>query len=326
LGTGAELHVLICEGEGFDEQTLALLRRRFLVQINDISDRAVLLSAVKSAEIIWTRLRHYIDGPVLESAPRLRAIVTATTGLNHIDLEAAEARRIAVLSLKGETKFLEGVRATAEHTVGLLLALLRQIPAAVEDVRRGGWNRDRFRGRELFGKTVGVVGYGRLGKAVGRMLRAFDMEVVVSDPHRRASDLEPGVRLLGLDELLREVDMVTLHANLTPETRGLIGRRELERMKPGAWLVNTARGELIDEDALLDVLRSGRLAAAALDVLSSEHRGGVIDNRLVAFARENPTRLLITPHLGGCTSDSMARTERFLAEKLLAWVEERQGN
>jgi len=301
--------VLIAEAQGFSEAALAVLQGVAEVTLGDL-DRSGLLRAVPEAEALWVRLRHRVDGEVLAAGARLRVVVTATTGLNHIDLEEAGRRRVRVLSLCGETDFLREVRATAEHTVGLLLALLRQTPAAVEHVREGGWNRDLFRGREVAGKTVGIVGYGRLGRMVGEYLRAMGATVVAAD--------HPGVEgTLSLEELLRVADVVSLHASLTAETRGFFGRSEFAAMKPGAWFLNTARGELVDEAALLEALESGRLAGAALDVLAGEDAGGMGHHPLVRHARKH-RNLLVTPHLGGCTTESMEKTERFLAEKLVA--------
>ncbi len=300
--------VLIAEGQGFSEAALGILQGAAEVTLGDL-DRSGLLRAVPEADALWVRLRHRVDGEVLAAGARLRVLVTATTGLNHIDLEAAGGRGVRVLSLCGETDFLREVRATAEHTVGLLLALLRQTPAAVEHVREGGWNRDLFRGREVAGKTVGIVGYGRLGRMVGEYLRAMEATVVAADPGVEGT--------LPLEELLRVADVVSLHARLTAETQGFFGRKEFGAMKPGAWFLNTARGELVDEAALLEALESGRLVGAALDVLAGEEAGGMGQHPLVRYARKR-RNLLITPHLGGGTTESMEKTERFLAEKLVA--------
>jgi D-3-phosphoglycerate dehydrogenase len=301
--------VLIAESRGFSETALGVLREAAEVTVADL-DRPGLLRAVAQAEALWVRLRHKIDQEVLAAGPGLRVVATATTGLSHIDLEAAEQRRVRVLSLAGETDFLREVRATAEHTVGLLLALLRQTPAAVDHVRQGGWNRDLFRGREVAGKTIGLVGYGRLGRRVAEYFLVMGARVVWSDPN-------VGGEGLTLAELLRASDVVSLHASLTPETRGFFGTRQFAAMRPGTWLINTARGELVDEAALLEALESGRLAGAALDVLEGEDSTGMSDHPLVRYARRH-ANLLITPHLGGCTVESMEKTEQFLAEKLVA--------
>ena len=304
----------MAESSGFSAAAAERLRAEHELELADL-DRAGLLAAVAEADVLWVRLRHRIDEEVFAAAERLRFVVTPTTGLDHIDLDAP-SRRAQILSLQGETEFLSDVRATAEHTVALMLALLRHLPAAARHVAEGGWDRDGFRGGELRGRTVGIVGYGRLGRIVAHYLRAFDAEVIATDPRAQAGDVE----LVALDELLRRADLVTLHAPLNDDTRGLIGRAELDSMRPGSLLVNTARGGLVDEGALLDALRSGHLAGAALDVLSGEDAAGMGDHPLVAHAREHDN-LIVTPHIGGATRESMEKTEEFMAERLAVTLE-----
>lgn len=315
-GRAGEVTIVVTESDGFSPAAADLLRQFGKLVLAEV-DRAGLLQAVAEADALWVRLRHQIDAEVLTAAPRLRVIATPTTGLDHVDLKEAHRRGIRVLSLRGETEFLKEVRATAELTVSLILALLRHVPAAVEHVVRGGWDRDRFRGRELFGKTAGIVGYGRLGTIVARYLCAFDMRVLAVDPHRPATAADPGVELVSFDDLLSLADVVSLHVNLCERTRGFWGKEEFARMKRGAWFINTARGELVDQAALLEALRSGQLGGAALDVVSGERRARMRDHPLVAYARRYPN-LLITPHIGGCTEESMEKTEFFLAQKLCA--------
>ncbi len=167
-----ELRLLIAESEGFSQTALRQLLQHFDVESADL-DRAGLLNRVGAFDALWVRLRNRIDREAFDAAPRLQFVITNTTGLNHIDLEEAERRGVRVISLRGEAEFLKDVRATAEHTVGLLLALVRHVPAAHAHVCGGGWNRDLFRGNELYGKTAGIVGYGRLGRIVSKYLRAF---------------------------------------------------------------------------------------------------------------------------------------------------------
>jgi D-3-phosphoglycerate dehydrogenase len=306
----------VAESSGFSSEAAALLRDQGDLVLADM-DRSELLLALQEAEVLWVRLRHRIDSQIMAAAPRLKIIVTPTTGLNHIDVEEARRRGIQVLSLCGENEFLADVRATAEHTVALILSLLRHVPAALGHVKSGAWNRDQFKGSELFGKTVGVVGYGRLGRIVARYLRAFDTRVVTSDPNVDAASVASEVALVPLSQLLQKSDVVTLHVSLCGETRGFFGREQFAAMKTGAWFINTSRGELVDESALLGALRSGQLGGAALDVLCEEHSNGTGNNPLVDFAREHDN-LIITPHIGGCTAESMEKTELFLAKKLSA--------
>ncbi len=306
--------ILVTESLDFSKEAVAMLRRVGKVVLSDL-DRPRLLRAVAQADVLWIRLRHRIDAEVMDHAPRLKFIVSPTTGLNHIDLEEASRRGIRVLSLRGETEFLKNVHATAEHTVGLLLALVRHIPESRSHVISGGWIRDRFRGNELQGKTAGVVGYGRLGRIVAHILLAFEMRVLASDPHVWTTDADPGVEIVPLNELLRESDVVSLHVNLYAETSGFFGANHFAQMKPGAWFINTARGELVDEAALLESLQTGRLSGAAVDVLSDERSTGMNNHPLVQYARQHEN-LIVTPHIGGCTIESMEKTELHMAKKL----------
>jgi len=304
--------IVIAEPAGFSQEALELLRHQGEVLFAKGPHDPVF----RNADVVWVRLRDRIDREFFSRAPNAKIIVTATTGLNHIDLREADHRGIQVLSLRGETGFLREIRATAEHSVGLMLALLRQIPAAAGHVREGGWNRDLFKGHELHEKTIGIVGYGRLGSLVAGYLLAFGAKVVATDPNVIGSMLEPYLPLVSLSELLRVSDIVTLHVNFTEANVGMIGAREFARMKHGSWFINTARGELVDQDALLVALRSGWIRGAAIDVVADEQAEGAA-GRLVEFAKQN-SNLLITPHIGGCTVESMEKTELFMAKKLQA--------
>jgi len=304
--------ILITESLRFSEAAAQILRGSAEVRLADLN-RHALIAAIPDADAVWVRLRHQIDREVFEAAPRLRLIATPTTGLNHLSLEEAARRDVRIVSLRGQTEFLRDIPATAEHTLALIFALVRHIPAASAHVQSGGWDRDLFCGNDLNGKTAGVIGYGRIGRMVARYLLALGMRVQAADSADLAG--EPGVTLVPLNELLEQSDIVTLHASFSEQTRGLIGRSEFARMKAGTWFVNTARGELVDEDALLEALRFGRIAGAALDVLSDEQSAGVGQNRLIEYAR-HANNLIITPHIGGCTAESMEKTEIFLAGRV----------
>ena len=311
--------ILVTESLNFSDAAAEQLRSAGRTILSDL-DRPALLLAARDADVLWVRLRHQIDREVMDAAPRLRAIATPTTGLNHIDLKEASRRGIRVLSLRGETAFLDQIHATAEHTLALIFGLLRNLPAASHHVTEGGWNRDLFRGRELYGKTAGIVGYGRVGRMVAGYLQALGVEVLVtdSDPDRRPSD--GGIEAVSLAELLERSDLVSLHVAFNESTQGFLGQREFAQMKPGSWFINTSRGELVDEGALLQALTSGHIAGAAVDVLRDERSTGMSDNALVVYARSHEN-LLITPHIGGCTAESMEKTEEFLAAKVVAFLQ-----
>jgi D-3-phosphoglycerate dehydrogenase / 2-oxoglutarate reductase len=310
--------ILVSESSNFSPAAAKRLEQAGRVIWADL-DRPHLLAAVSDASLLWVRLRHQIDRQVIDAAPRLQAIASPTTGLNHIDLAYAERRGIRVISLRGETAFLEKIFATAEHTLALILSLVRHVPESTRHVTEGGWNRDAFRGRELHGKTAGVVGLGRVGRMVAGYLQALGMRVLAADPALKESPSE-GIGLVALKDLLAQSDLVTLHASLTDQTQGFFGEGEFKAMKNGAWFVNTARGELIQEGALLAGLAEGRIAGAALDVLCDERSSGMKDHPLVAYARTH-ANLLITPHIGGCTLESMEQTEEFLADKVVTFLQ-----
>jgi len=278
-------------------------------------NRSALLDRVGSYDVLIVRLGHQIDAEVLDHADCLTTIVTATTGLNHIDLEEAYRRGISVLSLRGEREFLDGIYATAEHTWALVLSLFRHLPAAHTHVTNNSWERDLFKGTELHGKCIGIVGFGRIGTKVARYGVAFGMRVLVNDP-KFSHGVSEIAEHVCLNRLLSEADIVSLHVHYDETTHKLIGEKELRAMKPGAVLVNTARGEVISEDALLSCLSDGHLGGAALDVLTGENDGWTSSKRLIEYAKSY-SNLVITPHIGGCTEESMEKTEIFMAKKLI---------
>ena len=250
----------------------------------------------------------------MDHAPKLTTIATNTTGLNHVDLDEAAKRKIAVVSLKGEYEFLSDIRATAEHTIGLALALLRKIPAAHNHASAGGWDRYPFKGHELYEQTAGIIGYGRLGKIVAGYFKAFGMKVLVCDPN--VADTPDDVLKVQLDELVRQSDVISLHVDYRPENNQMIDKSVFDHVKQGAVFINTARGELVNESDLLAALNSGRLAGAALDVVASEHTNSDVRAALVQYTIGNDN-LILTPHIGGNTFESHFKTEEFLAQKLL---------
>ncbi|MDH4319032.1 MAG: hypothetical protein OEV64_11615 [Desulfobulbaceae bacterium] len=306
--------ILITENKDFSPRALEMLSELAEVEAGDL-DRSQLLKKVGGFEVLWLRLRHQIDREVLDEASSLKYIVTPTTGLNHIDMERAGELGIKVLSLRGEVEFLQNIRASAEHTMALMLAVLRNLPAAVASVVQGGWQRDPYKGRELYEARVGLLGFGRIGKLVARYLHAFGSEILTHDPKVEGDPNFPYVRFVSREELLRESDIVSLHVELNASTVSFFGESDFRLMKRGVYLINTSRGELLDEDALLRALEDGKLAGAGLDVVWHEHLVEQGESRLIAYAAKHPN-VVITPHIAGCTEESMAKTEIFMARKL----------
>ncbi|MFZ4502174.1 MAG: NAD(P)-dependent oxidoreductase [Burkholderiaceae bacterium] len=310
--------LLNAESDGYSEPATTILRALGEVRLRTLR-REQLLAALADVDILIIRLANQIDAEVLAAAPNLKVIVSATTGLNHIDLATAKNQNITVLSLRGETEFLSTISATAEHTWALLLALVRNLPAAVASVTAGEWVRDCFRGHELNGKTLGIVGLGRLGGKVAQYASAFGMRVHAYDPYRKHWPTNV-TRIVDLNELCAGADVLSLHMPLDETTTKMISERQLSQLPRGAILVNTSRGEVIDEAALITALENRILAGAALDVVSNEidHLRGEKQSALIAWAALHPQRLIITPHIGGATLESMHRTEVFMAQKLAA--------
>jgi D-3-phosphoglycerate dehydrogenase len=308
----SRIRILIAEPKDFSPRAVSVLEQLGEVTLSECG-REELRAAFREYDVVWFRLAHHVDETFFEQPVRLRVLATPVTGLDHIDLEACRRSGVRVVSLKGETEFLKSVRATAELTIALTLALLRRIPEASASVVAGQWNRDEFRGRELFGRTAGLVGVGRLGTLVAGYLRAFGMDVIGYDP-RPDYPYEVARRVDRLDDLLSQSDIVSLHVGYDDVTRHLIGATELGKMKRGAVLVNTSRGGVVDEAALLAALDAGQIAGAALDVLDGEPYVRP-DHPVILYAAKNP-RLLVVPHIGGNTKESFRRTEVFLAGRV----------
>jgi len=282
------------------------------------ADQEVLRRRIGEFDAYMASLAVRADAEVLARAKRLKVIMTSSTGLDHLDLEAAREYGITVLSLKNERAFLDQITATAELAWGLMLAAVRRIPWGFEAAKRGDWARDRFRGHQLSGKTFGILGYGRLGTMVADYAKAFRMRVIACDV--RPFEAE-GVEPVDFDALLREADVLSIHIHLTPENTGLIGREAFAKMKPGVVLVNTSRGAILDEAAFLEALESGRVGAAGVDVIAGEWRDDLAEHPLIAYARTHEN-LVITPHVGGVTYESQAMALAFAFRRLADFLQE----
>jgi D-3-phosphoglycerate dehydrogenase len=258
-------------------------------------------------DALVVRSQTRVDGELLGAgAPRLGVVGVASVGIDRIDVDAATRAGVMVVNAPTGNTI-----AAAEHTMALMLALLRHVPEADASVRTGEWERSRYTGRELRGKVLGVIGLGKIGKAVARRATGFEMRVVATDPYLTEEQAsEAGARLVGLAELLHRSDVITVHTPLTTQTRNLLGRPQLEATKPGAFVLNVARGGIVDESALADALASGHLAGAAVDVFSAE-----------PMAPENPLRnapnVVVTPHLGASTAEAQDRVGLEMAEQVL---------
>ena len=318
-----QLRILNSECRRFSKHEINEIEKLGLVtHVN--ADRRYLLQNIENYDVLFIALGNTIDSEILKLATNLKYIVTPTTGHNHIDCDYAEQKGIEIVSLRGETKFLENITATAELTWGLLLSLIRHIPQAHQDVLSGGWSRDKYYGNELRGKVLGILGYGRLGKMVARYGQAFGMSVLVYD--KNVSPDAVNVEFVELDEILARADIVTVHLPLNQSTNGILGSKFFQNIKEGAFFLNTARGEILDDESLIAALKEGRVAAAAMDVLPDEvslHEDWLKNSKLAIYARDNKN-LIITPHIGGVTYESVEQTNAFIIQKLKYYLRDRK--
>ncbi len=277
-----------------------------------------LLERIPAFDLLFIRLQTRVTKELLDAGSRLRAVVSPTTGLNHIDLEAAAEHGVEVIHLKGQTEFLRSIPSTAEHTWALLLALVRHLPAAFASVRAGAWDQEPYRGHELHEKRLGIVGCGRLGAMVAHYGRAFGMKIATFDPY--ATFIPSYVeRCETLQELLSRSDILSIHVPLNEETTGMIGRGEIGRLPAGSVIVNTSRGEVIEEDALVDALESGKVSGAAVDVVQHELEPNRGAGPLIAYAGTHEN-LIVTPHIGGATFEAVEKTDLNVVLRLAEWL------
>ena len=313
------ISILNLEPEGYSPEARGLLGTLGVVWDGPLT-RDQLIQQIAQYDALIVRLAHHIDKEVIDSGKNLKVISTATTGLNHVDVQYAEEKNVRVLSLKDEKNFLEGIHATAELTWALILSLIRKVSQGAQSVIKGEWDRDSFKGRELHGATLGIVGFGRIGKKVAKYGLAFGMKVITytKDPFVQVDEVS---LVDSLSTLLEKSDIISIHVPLDSTTRMMFMEKEFDSIKRGALLINTSRGEVIDEDSLMEAIQSGYLAGAALDVLNGE--AALIQKRnskIIEFAR-NDDRLIITPHIGGATFESMEKTEIFMATKMANFFE-----
>lgn len=289
--------VSVLAHKDLNEEAVKLLRKEFgHVELDSLDTEDRLIEKLKGKDVLLVRSKPQVTKRAIDSADSLKVICRPGVDLNNVDVEAAKAKGITVINTPEATTI-----SVAELTVGLALSLVRRIPAAHNSVKAGKWERSRFEGSELHGKTCGIMGFGKIGKAVAERLKPFDVTILIYDPFVDKEVAEPyGVtKVDGLHDFLRQCDVLSIHVALTPETRGILGKKEFAAMKKGSYFINIARGALADTQALYDALSSGHLAGAALDVFEKEPPVG---NPLLSL--EN---VVLTPHQGANTFEGQAR-------------------
>ncbi len=291
--------------DGLEENGKEILRSA--VEVTDQSGISAedLLKVVGQYDALIVRGRTKVTEAVFAAAPQLKVVGRAGVGVDNIDLAAAKAHQVTVVNSPLATTV-----AVAELTLSLMLSLVRELSRADASMKAGKWLKKEFEGRELFGKTLGVIGFGRIGSAVAARAKAFEMKILAYDPLVSAEEIKKrGGEPVSLDELLAAADMITMHMPLTADSRNLLNAEALAKTKAGVYIVCAARGGVIDEEALLAALNSGHVAGAALDVFANEPPGAT---ELVAHPH-----VIDSPHIGAQTVEAQARAANDIADEVL---------
>jgi D-3-phosphoglycerate dehydrogenase len=245
-----------------------------------------------------------LDEEVLKDS-NIKVINTCSTGTNHIDMKYCKENNIEVWHLARDYELINQLPSTAEHAFGLMLSLLRKIPMSFHSVRDGNWDYEPYIGRQLKGLTVGIIGYGRLGKMMETYCHAFGMTVKIHDPYEGYDDL---------DLVLRESDVISLHVHVTDKTVGMINGNTIKRMKKKPYLINTSRGEIVYEKKVIEAIEEGKLSGYATDVITDEF-GNIHNSKLVEFSMNPTNNVIITPHVGGMTWEGQTKAYKWAINK-----------
>lgn len=314
--------ILHTEKMCYQKASLQLLQNHFEVDYLETSSQSEFQVQLMAHDYIgiFTKLGLYIGAQELKAVPNLQYIITPTTGHNHLDLAALKKHGIQLFSLKGETEFLRQITSTAEHTWGLLLTLVRNMIPATTDVEAGNWRRKPFMGFDLYQKSIGIIGYGRLGKIIAQYAHSFGMKILANDINPQAFHQKPDwVRVVSLENLLQEVNIISLHIPYSKANHHFLDQTKFDQMALKPYFINTSRGEVVSESALLNALKTGVIQAAGLDVLegdSSWSEKSPEHHELITYAKEY-SNLLISPHMGGYGDNSIYNTRAFITHKFL---------
>ncbi|GGH15516.1 hydroxyacid dehydrogenase [Alsobacter metallidurans] len=303
----------ILEPDAFSAKARAALESAGF-EVRTFSSAHPLAAFLHEVDALFIRLGRFIDGDLLRLAPRLRWLISPTTGVTHIDTDAASARGVTVLTLAGNTHLIEHITSTPEHALGLTLALLRNYGRAFVTAENLHWDRDSVRGHMLAGQCVGLIGHGRVGRRLAQTFSALGCRVSLHDP-TQITDGPDARRLPDADAVIASSDIVILAASYAPGDPVILDAARLDALA-GKFLVNIARGELIDEAALIERLERDLFAGVALDVIQNENAPANNLPRLAALTQNR--NLLLTPHVGGATWQAMALTEEIMADMFVA--------
>lgn len=286
---------------------------------NVLPQRSLVLKEIKNADAYLASAAIKVDKEFLNNAPNLKVIGSPSTGVDHLDLNMIRKKKITCFDISKEFKLINSFTATSELAFGLLLNLNRRIIPAAIKAKKGFWERDKYQGFQLINKTIGIIGLGRLGKITAKIALGFGMKVIANDVRNIKST--KNIKMVSLLDIARLSDVVAIHVHLNKNTEGLINNTFFNNMKTTATIINTARGKIIKEKALLDALLNKKIAGAGLDVIDGEwlNKKEREKHPLIKFAKKNDN-LLITPHIGGSTIESVQHSRIFMAKKIVSFL------
>ena len=312
---------LVADLEFYPEDSVSKLKTRFDVIASTAKNTHELSEELgkSNAEVFFCGLGIYVGEDLLKNVKSLKSLVSPATGINHLDLNYLNSRKILVIKLGDSKDQIQNVFATAELAWGLVIACARRMNLAVDSVKEGNFDRTLFLGRELLARTLGVVGFGRLGRQVAKYGSAFGMNVVVYETDSaQHNEIAPFQKVDSLEELLNISDVVSVHIPFNDENKNCIDAAMISKIKHGAIFINTSRGELVDEQTLAMAVRSGQLFGVGVDVLSKESEDGFsVSNSPLASAMRDGFNVIVTPHIGGWAHDAVATTRAFVVDEFL---------
>lgn len=304
-------------GPSFDSEAKKILESKY--KIDDFSgSQTELENLITEYDVVVCGIKYNFNEKILNKVKKLKIIATVTTGLDHINLSITESKNIKVLSLKEEKDFLKTITSTAELALGLMINLSRYIIDASNSVQNYEWNREKYNGHSLYGKTLGILGLGRLGEIMANYGKTLGMNVIFHDPYKESSSYKK----VSIIELFKNSDVISIHTHLEDSTVNFVNKELLDKTKNNLLIVNTARGGIVNEKDILEALKNKKIAGYATDVLADElnFSKNFSKNPLVEYSKNN-CNLIITPHIGGMTHESRKFTDIFMANKIVDFVD-----
>lgn len=309
------INILITESNNYSKEALKILEKIGKVYQKNL-DYKKLIKEISSYDVIIVKLGIKFDERIISKASKLKVIVSPTTGLDHLDLNFLKKKKVKVLSLKNETSFLNKINATAEFNFGLIIALMRKFKLAIDDVQLGHWDRTNFVGSELNKKTIGIIGLGRIGKKLGIYCKSFGMQVIYYDSVVKNKSFK---KIQSLKVLVSKSDVISLNISSDNRNTNFIDKNIISNFKKGSYFINTSRGFLVDENYLAQMLKEKKIYGVALDVISNEYVS-LKKNKFFKLMNDG-YNVILTPHIGGASFESMTLTEIFMARKLKKFLE-----